>query len=129
MSVIVELATKFPLATIACSIFLAYLLYTLLSSGPKQAEKVTKKVLKEYTYDEVSKHNKKSDLWLVIDGKVYDFTSMIDLHPGGDAILRDAGADATQGFHGPHHPGRAHEMLEDYIIGSVVGPAPLVPRS
>ena len=44
------------------------------------------------------------DVWLIIDGKVYDFTNYLEEHPGGDAMLTDAGGDATKGFKGPQHP-------------------------
>lgn len=45
-------------------------------------------------------HNKKDDCWLIIDGKVYDVTPYVEQHMGGDAILRNAGADSSKGFHG-----------------------------
>lgn len=32
--------------------------------------------------------------------QVYDVTPYVEEHPGGDAILRNAGGDATEGFHG-----------------------------
>ena len=32
---------------------------------------------------EVRKHNKEGDLYIVIDGEVYDCSSFADLHPGG----------------------------------------------
>lgn len=32
--------------------------------------------------------------------QVYDVTSFVEEHPGGDAILNNAGADSTEGFFG-----------------------------
>jgi len=32
---------------------------------------------KQYTMDEVKKHNKAEDLWVVIEGKVYDLTKYL----------------------------------------------------
>lgn len=36
--------------------------------------------------------------------QVYDVTSYIEHHPGGDAIFWHAGDDCTEGFHGIQHP-------------------------
>lgn len=48
------------------------------------------------TFEEVSKHNKKDDQWLLINGKAYDITSFAKKHPGGAKILNHyAGEDAT----------------------------------
>lgn len=56
------------------------------------------------SYDEVGKHNQKSDCWVIVHGKVYDVTSFLDQHPGGSAIiLKYAGKDATKAFD-PIHP-------------------------
>uniref|UniRef100_A0A7S1X979 Cytochrome b5 heme-binding domain-containing protein n=1 Tax=Compsopogon caeruleus TaxID=31354 RepID=A0A7S1X979_9RHOD len=77
-------------------------------AGATQPPAITKKLpavrLSEpIPRDEVHKHASPQDLWLILDGKVYDFTSYVDEHPGGDAILNDAGGDASEGFHGPQH--------------------------
>ncbi len=38
---------------------------------------------KIYTKDELVIHNKDGDLWLAIDGTVYDLTKFSEEHPGG----------------------------------------------
>ncbi|TFK43097.1 peroxisomal acyl-CoA-dehydrogenase [Crucibulum laeve] len=71
---------------------------------------MTDKVSKEFTLEEVAKHNKEGDLWIVVDSKVYDLTRFANLHPGGSNVLYAdsvAGKDATQVFFGLHR----HEVL------------------
>lgn len=64
------------------------------------------------SFDEVQKHNSASDCWVVIDGKVYDVTEFISMHPGGASIIiRNAGKDVTKLFK-PVHPPDALEMLD-----------------
>ncbi|KAG8933265.1 hypothetical protein FRC02_012251, partial [Tulasnella sp. 418] len=61
--------------------------------------------MKTYTREEVAKHNKEGDLWVVIDAKVFDLSKFSRLHPGGLAVLLDeeiAGKDATQAFFSLH---------------------------
>ena len=74
-----------------------------------------------YTKDEVSKHKTQDDLWLIIDGAVYDVTEYVDEHPGGvAAIMKNAGGDASEGFHGPQHPSRVMDIVDEYKIGTLV---------
>lgn len=49
--------------------------------------------------------------------QVYDVTPYLEQHPGGDAMLRNAGGDSTEGMHGPQHPPQAMEILEQHYIG------------
>ena len=71
-----------------------------------------------YSSEDVAKHASKDDLWVIIDGKVYDLTEYADEHPGGaDALARNAGGDATTGFRGPQHPSRVFDVVDDYLIG------------
>ncbi|KZV96657.1 acyl-CoA dehydrogenase NM domain-like protein [Exidia glandulosa HHB12029] len=89
-----------------------------------------KKELKEFTPEEIAKHNKSGDLWTIIDGKVYDLSRFQNLHPGGLAALLDpdvAGQDATEIFYGLHR----HEVLQkpQYArlqIGTVKGELSLI---
>ncbi|KAK4686349.1 acyl-CoA dehydrogenase, partial [Tremellales sp. Uapishka_1] len=60
---------------------------------------------KSISAQEVSKHNKQGDLWIVIDSIVYDLSKFSNLHPGGAGVLLDAevaGQDATTVFYGLH---------------------------
>jgi flavocytochrome c len=54
---------------------------------------------KEFSAEEVSKHNKDGDVWLILNGGVYDVSKFILDHPGGkDTIMEYAGKDATDTF-------------------------------
>jgi predicted heme/steroid binding protein len=70
-----------------------------------------------YTAEQVAKHSTRDDLWITIDDKVYDVTSYIDEHRGGDAILRRPGQDNTDGFHGEQHPEHAADIASSFWIG------------
>ncbi|KAK3129888.1 hypothetical protein QOZ80_6BG0486130 [Eleusine coracana subsp. coracana] len=72
-----------------------------------------------YTKDDVSTHNTRKDCWIIIKDKVYDVTSYVEEHPGGDAILNNAGGDSTEGFFGPQHGFRVFEIIEDFCIGKL----------
>ena len=83
--------------------------------------KHTKNCLQKiYTIEEVSKHNKKEDSWIIIDNYVYDVTEFLDIHPGGkNMILMVAGKDATEYFHELHNGKILQEIGEKYIIGKL----------
>ncbi|WCJ42575.1 cytochrome B5-like protein [Euphorbia peplus] len=78
-----------------------------------------KKVSQVYSKAEVSLHNKRTDCWVIIKEKVYDVTSYVEEHPGGDAILNNAGDDSTEGFYGPQHASRVFDMIDDFYIGEL----------
>ncbi len=56
--------------------------------------------------------------------QVYDVTEYFDMHPGGGAMLRNAGGDSTQGFFGPQHPPTTVDLLDEYYIGDLRKKAP-----
>ncbi|KAL3769513.1 hypothetical protein ACHAW5_001246 [Stephanodiscus triporus] len=79
---------------------------------------------KEYTMEEVSKHNKVDDCWLVIGNdatggaKVYDVSSYLDDHPGGAEVMLDvSGKDADEFFEDIGHSNDAREELKKHMIG------------
>ncbi|KIZ02662.1 hypothetical protein MNEG_5298 [Monoraphidium neglectum] len=85
-------------------------------------------VIGTWSREEVAKHASADDLWLIIqdqrskEWRVYDMTDYVDEHPGGMAIMYNAGGDATQGFHGPQHPPTVFDILGDYCIGTLADP-------
>lgn len=72
-----------------------------------------------YTMALVATHNSSSSCWSVIDGNVYDLTSWIPQHPGGQqAILGLCGKDGTAAFHGQHDDAkRQADILATMKIG------------
>ncbi len=38
---------------------------------------------KTFTKEEVAKHNKAEDCWIIVHNKVYDVTKFLSEHPGG----------------------------------------------
>ncbi|KAK7207862.1 cytochrome b5 [Myxozyma melibiosi] len=69
---------------------------------------------------DVQSHNSKEDLYMVIDGKVYDCTKFIDEHPGGEEVLLDCGGtDATDAFEDVGHSDDARSLLPNMLVGEL----------
>ncbi|KAK4423676.1 cytochrome isoform A [Sesamum alatum] len=84
---------------------------------------------KIYTMEEASEHNTKDDCWVVIEGKVYDVSSYLDEHPGGDDVLLKAtGKDATEEFEDAGHSKTARDLMEQYCIGELDQTPPPIPE-
>ncbi|ROT42340.1 FAD-dependent oxidoreductase-like protein [Sodiomyces alkalinus F11] len=80
---------------------------------------------KEYTMEEVAKHNKKDDLWVVVKGVVLDLTNWLDEHPGGpQAIMNFMGRDATEEFEMLHDDEVIPKYSPNQVIGRVKGQKP-----
>jgi salicylate hydroxylase len=73
------------------------------------------------TREELAQHTSFDDCWVVIRGKVYDFTEWKDHHPGGPFVARMyGGKDATAEF-GEYHSGLAKRHMEHFCVGPLVG--------
>jgi len=93
--------------------------------------KLTSSGVKILDLKEIAKHNKQSDCWLLISGKVYDITSYFGKHPGGSgAMLATCGQDATNAYKtkDPNastsgtrtaHSSNAVNLLSNYFIGNL----------
>jgi len=55
---------------------------------------------KQFTREEIEKHDSDSDCWIVVDGTVYDATSVLPWHPGGKAAITS-------------HAGKVHQETSD----------------
>jgi len=74
---------------------------------------------KEFTAADVAKHNKKDDIWVIVNGQVLDVTSFLPDHPGGEkAIILYAGRDATEEFNMLHDPKVIPRYAPDSVIGN-----------
>jgi len=77
--------------------------------------------LKFYSLKEVETHNSKESCWSIIRKSVYDLTSWINRHPGGEkAILSICGKDGTQFFENQHGGAEKPEkILSQFEIGKI----------
>jgi len=72
------------------------------------------------TYSDVSAHSTKKDLYVVIHDKVYNASSFVDEHPGGEEVLLDVGGqDATEAFEDVGHSDEAREILDGLLVGDL----------
>lgn len=84
-----------------------------------------------YTLAEVAEHSSASDCWTIVLSKVYDISSYVPRHPGGDEILLACGGDGTTLFvtrrtvddeiigSGRPHSANAEDLLSDLYIGEL----------
>lgn len=83
----------------------------------------------KYTTAQVAERNTAQECWTIINDKVYNLTSYIPRHPGGDEILLACGTDGTSLFEqrttsdgqvvggGGSHSSSAEAALKDLQIG------------
>ena len=76
--------------------------------------------LAEIPRSEIEKHNTIDDLWVVIDGEVYDLSSFAANHPGGQKVLlRMVGRDAKAAYDAAGHTDSTLIFALNYRIGRV----------
>lgn len=72
-----------------------------------------------YTMAKVRQNNSAASCWSAINGKVYDLTKWINLHPGGASRIRAiCGVDGSASFNGQHRGSSdVAETLKGYLLG------------
>ncbi|XP_026487066.2 sulfite oxidase, mitochondrial isoform X1 [Vanessa tameamea] len=109
----------------------ALLASVVIGSAVKDQENVNKKGdveagekrsdLPTFTAEEVSKHDSKKSFWVIYKHGVYDVTSFLPSHPGGEQIF-NAGGLSIEPFwnvYGMHKTKEIFELLESYRIGNL----------
>lgn len=90
--------------------------------APQQGvvEKIDVQKAAPLTLSVVATHASRSSCWTVINGTVYDLTSWIPQHPGGEsAILRLCGVDGSARYNAQHGGGKKQEAI---LLGFALGP-------
>lgn len=81
---------------------------------------MAEKIEKEFTLEEISKHNSENSFWVIIDNVVYDLTNFLSMHPGGEMILLPfGGKDVTDDFYSLHRTDELLKFGPKYMIGKV----------
>ncbi|KAH8316273.1 hypothetical protein KR067_003896 [Drosophila pandora] len=100
------------------------------------------------TKNELALHNKVTDGWMAIRGRVFNVTRYMDFHPGGvDELMRGVGRDATKLFDEVHawvnypqllgkcyigplkeNPVKVSKDIADFPLPPISKPAEIVPR-
>mmetsp|Transcript_30166 Transcript_30166/g.58944 ORF Transcript_30166/g.58944 Transcript_30166/m.58944 type:complete len:371 (+) Transcript_30166:229-1341(+) len=79
----------------------------------------------EFSWNEIKKHDKEGDAWVVMDGKVFNVSKFLKDHPGGASIvLGHLGQDIgdvwnDEDYHS--HSESARKILQEYHMGFVEG--------
>lgn len=75
----------------------------------------------EYTLADVAVHNTSADCWAIINGSVYDLTTWIPRHPGGERAIEGlCGKDGSAAFNTQHSDGATQQaILADLKLGIV----------
>lgn len=96
-------------------IALAVSLAVLVPMSPAHAVDTTT----AYTLAQVAAHNSAANCWSVVNGNVYNLTSWIARHPGGQSPIKGmCGVDASAAFNGQHSgTAAAKSMLASFQIG------------
>lgn len=77
---------------------------------------------KEFSLEEIAKHNKKGDCWCIIKNVVVDLSTFSKDHPGGEqSILTYGGKDASESFEMLHEDNFIKKYTPQCVLGVVKG--------
>lgn len=112
-------------AGIAAGLFTTYTLFNPLNLDASKdrhasAPAPSKSAAGYISYDEVQKHNTPDSCWVIVEGQVYDVTSVLGWHPGGvPAILNNSGKDITKVFKSIHPPNTLRRIPIEAHLGPI----------
>lgn len=89
------------------------------TTAPKTTSTPTSSGPVYYTWAQVASHNSSASCWTVVNGGVYDLTSWISNHPGGEKAIRSmCGSDGSEDFNEQHGgSGGPEKVLAGFKIG------------
>ena len=71
-----------------------------------------------YTKEEILKHRKINDCWIIIQNEIYDVTDFILQHPAGpQLILNNAGLESSRHYN--FHSLKAQKIWKQQFIGYI----------
>ncbi|KAK0550097.1 Osmotic growth protein [Tilletia horrida] len=92
---------------------------TSTAPAPEQKQAAASNEQKEYSLEEVAKHDKESDIWIAVNGQVLDVTNFLQDHPGGaKALLLYAGKEASEEFNMLHEKSVIGRYAPHTIVGT-----------
>ncbi|KAK0383892.1 hypothetical protein NLU13_7984 [Sarocladium strictum] len=69
---------------------------------------------RQISWGEVQGHDKEKDVWIIVNGQVFDMTGFAPEHPGGaEIIYQHAGKDASEAYNEVHSPNLIRKHLEE----------------
>jgi cytochrome b involved in lipid metabolism len=74
--------------------------------------------------EEVARHNKVDDAWVVVAGRVYDVTACVARHPAGHAVLQGKLGTDISAFFKTIHSRPTQQRLLQYEVGVLATAAP-----
>eukprot|EP00899_Mesostigma_viride_P028493 jgi/Mesvir1/8829/Mv02730-RA.1 len=77
--------------------------------------------IREYTFEEVVASNRAGNVWLIIDGAIFDVTRWLPEHPGGSTIIpRQAlNIDCARFFELYHSSRESFMYLKEFYLGEI----------
>eukprot|EP01083_Nonionella_stella_P015607 43682_1 len=76
-----------------------------------------------YVWTEIEKHNKREDLWVVHQNKIFDITEFLPFHPGGSDVIVEMALrnqDITNALKNMNHPPIVESIMRKHYIGNVL---------
>ncbi|XP_066601852.1 cytochrome b5-like [Prorops nasuta] len=75
---------------------------------------------KQYTKEQVARKKDEGRTIIILHDKVYDVTSFLNEHPGGEEVLLEhSGKDSSDDFDDIGHSKDAFDLMKNYLVGEL----------